>query len=325
MKEVSWGIIGCGDVTEVKSGPALQKIEGSRLVAVMRRDGALAQDYARRHNVPRWYDDAQALIDDPEVNAIYIATPPHMHSLYTLAAARAGKPVYVEKPMARTTAECRLMIEACKTAGVPLFVAYYRRALPRFLKIKGVIDSGVLGEIRSVNIALTQPAEEGQTDTLPWRVQPEISGGGLFVDLACHTLDFLDFVLGPISAVQGIARNQSGKYPAEDIVSAVFEFQNGVVGSGLWCFSSYVTADRVAINGTKGRLTFATFALDPAVLETASGRQVFDIPNPTHVQQPLIQQVVNELLGQGECASTGETGLRTTQVMEQLLSGYYHG
>ena len=144
MKQVRWGIIGCGDVTEVKSGPALQKAEGSQLVAVMRRNGALAQDYARRHGVPRWYDDAQQLIDDPEVDAVYIATPPHMHKEYTLAVARAGKPVYVEKPMALNAAECQEMIDACHSAGVPLFVAYYRRALPRFVKVKELVDSGVI-------------------------------------------------------------------------------------------------------------------------------------------------------------------------------------
>ena len=100
MKTIRWGIIGCGNVTEVKSGPGFQKAKNSALVAVMRRNGALAEDYARRHNVPRWTDDAQALIDDPEVDAVYVATPPAFHIEYTIQAARAGKPVYVEKPLA---------------------------------------------------------------------------------------------------------------------------------------------------------------------------------------------------------------------------------
>src|SRR5882757_10269989 len=103
---IRWGIIGCGDVTEVKSGPALQRATGSALVAVMRRDRAKAEDYARRHGVARAYDDAAALIADPDVDAVYVATPPSSHAAYTLAAARAGKPVYVEKPMALSHAEC---------------------------------------------------------------------------------------------------------------------------------------------------------------------------------------------------------------------------
>jgi len=323
MKTVRWGIIGCGDVTEVKSGPALQKAEGSQLVAVMRRNGALAQDYAQRHGVPRWYDDAQQLIDDPDVDAVYIATPPHMHKEYTLAVARAGKPVYVEKPMALNAAECQQMIDACRSAGVPLFVAYYRRALPRFVKIKELLDSGALGELRYVQITLTQPARLLTSGDLPWRVQPETAGGGHFVDLAAHTLDYLDYVFGPITQAQGIARNQDGAYPAEDIVSGTFEFQNGVIGSGLWCFTSFETSDRVVIIGSKGKLTFATFENEPVVLETNLGRQTFEIPQPPHVQQPLIQQVVDELLGRGQCVSTEENGLRTTSVMEILLADYY--
>ncbi|MRR31036.1 Gfo/Idh/MocA family oxidoreductase, partial [bacterium] len=219
MNQVRWGIIGCGDVTEVKSGPALQKADGSQLVAVMRRNEALAQDYARRHGVQRWYDDARQLIDDPQVDAVYIATPPHKHKEFTLAVAQAGKPVYVEKPMALNAAECQEMIDACHVAGVPLFVAYYRRALPRFVKIKEIIDSGVLGKLRFVQVTLTQPARELASGELPWRVIPETAGGGLFVDLAAHTLDFLDYVLGPIQAVHGIACNQGGAYPAEDVVS----------------------------------------------------------------------------------------------------------
>ena len=156
MDQVRWGIIGCGSVTEVKSGPALYKAEGSSLVAVMRRQGALAEAYARRHGVPCWYDDAQALIDDPSVNAVYVATPPSTHCEYTQRAAQAGKPVYVEKPMARTHAECQAMIAACREAGVPLFVAYYRRMLPRFRKIKALIDEGAIGEVRTVSVTLYQ-------------------------------------------------------------------------------------------------------------------------------------------------------------------------
>jgi predicted dehydrogenase len=220
LDKVRWGIIGCGDVTEVKSGPAFQKINNSELVAVMRRTGELAKDYAERHNVPKWYDDADALINDPDVDAVYIATPPGSHMEYTLKAAKAGKPVYVEKPMARNYAECEEMIAACEKAGVPLYVAYYRRAQPRFLKIKELLENGAIGEIRFVST--TQYKKDSESGKLPqqlsWRVQPELAGGGLFFDLASHTLDLLEFLLGPITSVQGFASNQAGVYSAEDIV-----------------------------------------------------------------------------------------------------------
>ncbi len=235
MKTIRWGIIGAGNVTEVKSGPGFQKTENSDLIAVMRRSGAKAEDYAKRHGIPHWYDDAQKLISDPEVDAVYIATPPDSHKKYTCQVAEAGKPVYVEKPMARSFDECVQMIAGCKRASVPLFVAYYRRQLPRFLKIKELLDAGSIGEVRFVRATQFMPPmpEDLQRDDLPWRVIPEIAGGGRFVDLASHTLDILDFFLGPIANVRGHASNQGGLYPAEDMVSCSFKFKSGIQGSGL--------------------------------------------------------------------------------------------
>jgi predicted dehydrogenase len=323
MNMVRWGIIGCGDVTEFKSGPGFQKAKNSSLVAVMRRNGELAKDYAQRHNVPKWYNDAEGLINDPEVDAVYIATPPSFHKEYTLRAAQAGKPVYVEKPMALNSEECQTMIEACKKAGVPLFVAYYRRALERFLKIKELIDSGTIGDVRFVNILFFQPNPIDPEKELPWRVLPEISGGGLFVDLAPHMLDFLDYILGPITSVQGLASNQVGLYPAEDIVSGAFRFQSGVQGIGTWCFSSFRKNDNTEIIGSKGKISFSTFDAQPIKLTTLNGETEYAVAYPQHIQQPLIQLVVDDLIGIGHCPSTGETALRTTWVMDQMLKQYY--
>jgi predicted dehydrogenase len=321
MRTIHWGIIGCGDVTEVKSGPAFQKADHSSLVAVMRRNGRLAKDYAERHRVPRWYDDAAKLIHDPDVDAVYIATPPSSHKQYTLMSAEAGKPIYVEKPMALNFDECREMVTACQDPAVPLFVAYYRRALPRFLKIKELIDSGAIGEVRLVNITIYQPAtpEDLHSAALPWRVVPELSGGGLFVDLASHTLDFLDFVFGPIVSVRGHASNQAGQYPAKDIVTGTFRFESGVHGVGSWCFTAADKCDLTKIVGSGGDISFSTFGSDPIRLATADGVSQFRFENPPHIEQPLIQTVVDELNGNGMCPSTGETGARTSWVMDQML------
>jgi predicted dehydrogenase len=324
MKTIRWGIIGVGDVTEVKSGPGFYKAENSQLVAVMRRTGHLAEDYARRHNVPRWYDDAQALINDPEVDAVYIATLPDTHKEYTLRAAEAGKPVYVEKPMALNYAECQAMIGACKAAEVPLFVAYYRRALPRMLKVKELVDTGAIGKPRSATIMLHQRLRPSymNPDSLAWRVLPALAGGGIFVDMGSHMLDFMDYVLGPIETVQGIASNQGGHYPAEDNVSASFIFESGVQGIGNWCFTSFQEVDQMEIVGTQGKVTFSAFDEMPILLTTAEGTQAFEIPNPPHVQQPLIQTIVDELNGVGMCPSTGESGARTALVVDQILAAY---
>ena len=323
MNYVRWGIIGCGDVTEVKSGPGFQKANNSALVAVMRRNGELAKDYARRHNVPKWYDDAEMLINDPEVDAVYIATPPSSHKDYALRAAYAGKPVYVEKPMAMNFEECQKMIDVCKRTGVPLFVAYYRRALERFLKIKELIDSGIIGDIQFVNILFFQPNPIDPEKELPWRVRPEFAGGGLFLDIASHMLDILDYILGPITSVQGLASNRLKLYPAEDIVSGVFGFQSGVQGIGTWCFSSFQKNDNTEIIGSKGKLSFSTFDAKPIKLTTLNGETEYAIGYPQHIQQPLIQYVVNDLIGIGHCPSTGETAIRTTWVMDQLIKQYY--
>lgn len=321
MRTIRWGILGCGDVTEVKSGPALQQAANSSLVAVMRRNGALARDYAERHGVPRWYDDAAALINDPEVDAVYIATPPDSHKPYTLQAAQAGKPVYVEKPMALNFEECQAMVQACRDAGVPLFVAYYRRALARFLKIKELVGTGALGEVRFVSLTLHSPLSPGEQDprNLPWRVQPAVAGGGNFVDLAAHMLDFLDYVFGPVRRVQGFAANQAGRYPAEDLVSGSFVFESGVQGTGNWCFTAFDRRDHTEIVGSQGRLAYATFDASPLVLTTAAGRTEIALEYPPHIQQPLIQTIVDALNGRGQCPSTGVSGARTTWVMDQML------
>jgi predicted dehydrogenase len=324
MKTIRWGIIGVGDVTEVKSGPGFYKADHSALVAVMRRNGALAADYARRHNVPRWYDDADALIHDPEVDAVYIATPPSTHKEYVLKVAAAGKPVYVEKPMGMNYAECLEMIDACEQAGVPLWVAFYRRALPNFLKVKQLIDEGAIGTVRFVDIVLTRKDTHTYgPGNLPWRVNPQIAGAGHFADLASHTLDYLDYFIGPIVEARGHAGNQAGRYPAEDTVSGSFVFENGVQGSGIWCFDSYTNEDKTQIVGTKGMLTFSTLGMGPIALTTEAGTTEFDIPIPAHVQQPLIQTIVNELNGIGQCPSTGRSGSRANWVMDQLLADYY--
>jgi 1,5-anhydro-D-fructose reductase (1,5-anhydro-D-mannitol-forming) len=324
MRTIRWGIIGCGDVAEVKSGPGFQKARNSALVAVMRRNAVLAEDFARRHGVPRWYTDAQALIHDPEVDAVYVATPPASHREYVLECAAAGKPVYCEKPMALNLAECEEMIAACQGAGVPLFVAYYRRALPRFLKVKELIDAGAIGDVRFVSVALQTPPQPDDLEPskLAWRVQPEYSGGGRFVDVGCHMLDFLDYVLGPIVAAEGHAANRAGLYAAEDTVTAAFEFASGVPGSGAWCSVAYGNLDLTEIVGSQGKVSFACFDASPIRLTTASEVTDFPIPNPAHVQQPLIESVVDDLLGLDACPSTGVTAARTTRVIDNMLAGY---
>ncbi len=327
LTEVNWGIIGCGNVTELKSGPAFNKVEHSRLVAVMRRNATLAQDYAKRHGVPKYYSDASKLINDPEVNAIYIATPPDTHAMYAIEAMHAGKPVYVEKPMARNYQECQEMIRISKETGMPLFVAYYRRTLPAFLKVKELIENGIIGKPLMVNIRLYKSS--GDKDQYPdkqsWHVNPEIAGGGYFYDLASHQLDYLDYVFGPITEVHGIAHNLAGYYAAEDTVSAAFTFGTGVTGTGSWCFivPKGSEEDIIEITGTKGKLSVSSFLHGDVKLTSPEGTISFSFQNPENIQHHLISQVVQTLQGEGECVSTGSSASRTNRVMEEIVKEYY--
>lgn len=325
MREIKWGMIGCGKVTEKKAGaPAINKVPHAALVAVMARNKEKAEDYAKRHNVPRWYTNVDELIADEEVNAVYIATPPDVHLEYAAKAIKAGKAVYIEKPMARNFAECEEINRLAREAGVPVFVAYYRRTLPYFVKLKELIDSGVIGEIRLVNIALHwQPYDEevGENPKPRWRVFPEISGGGHFHDLASHQFDFLEHALGKIKYAHGIARNQAGLYAADDIVVANFEFENGIVGNGSWCYTinKAQRIDQSQLIGSKGKITFSFFESSIIKVETAEGIQQYDVPYPPHVQQPLLETIVAALRGEGKCPSTGETGARANWIMGEIV------
>ncbi|MBU2506461.1 MAG: Gfo/Idh/MocA family oxidoreductase [Bacteroidetes bacterium] len=323
MKTIQWGIIGCGDVTEIKSGPAFQLADNSALAAVMRRNGKLAEDYANRHNVPKWYDDADQLIDDENVDAVYIATPPSFHKEYTIKAAKAGKHIYVEKPMALNYEECLEMISVCNENNVPLFVAYYRRMLPKFLRVKEIISSGALGRIKMFSVILFDKSFERDKDKSNWRVNPEVAGGGYFVDLASHTIDILQYFFGDFIRVEGTAVNQNMIYKAEDCVSAIFETENKILGTGLWNFGAFRREDRVEIIGDKGQVTFSVFFSDKIIVETAGGTDSFIIKNPKHIQQPLIQTIVDELNGSGKCPSTGVTASKTSWVMDKILNNYY--
>jgi predicted dehydrogenase len=324
MKKIRWGILGCGDVTEVKSGPGFQLARGSELTAVMRRDRVRAEDYARRHGVPRFYDRASDLIADPAVDAVYVATPPSSHCELALMSAEAGKPCLVEKPMAVSHAECAQMVDGFRSKNLPLFVAYYRRALPRFLKVRELLRDGVVGRVTSVHILQYDRIAIGEK-AKGWRFDPSVAGAGLFLDLASHGLDLLDFFLGPIRTASGVAVNTGRQYRAEDVTAACFEFESGAVGTGVWNFNAGKNEDGIVFTGPEGELRTPVFTDGDVVLRRRGqeGPEIFPFRNPPHVHQPLIQAIVDDLLGGRKCESTGESGARTTGVLDACIAGYY--
>jgi predicted dehydrogenase len=324
LKKIKWGIIGCGDVTEIKSGPAFNKVANSELVAVMRRDAAKAQDYARRHQVARWYDDAQKLIEDPEVNAVYIATPPSSHETYTMAAIRAGKPVYVEKPMSDQYASASRMAEAAAEKNIKLVVAHYRRQQPRFKKIKQLISENAIGQILLARLELSKmpvTIEELRDPKIAWRLDPEIAGGGLFHDLSPHQLDLMYYFFGPAEKVNGIACNQGGRYAADDLVAGNILFKNGCVFSGSWCFNAPAEAvrDHCQIIGTGGTIGFSFFSGNSLTLSSNGNISTLSFEALEHVQQPMIEATVNYFLDNSSNPCSGRQAAEVMKLMEGFV------
>ena len=321
MRKIKWGIIGCGDVTEVKSGPAFNKVKDSELVAVMRRDAEKAKDYARRHNVSKWYSDANKLIHDPEVNAIYIATPPSSHEEYTMMAFDAGKPVYVEKPMSVDAASAKRMTKAAHEKKLRLVVAHYRNAQPLFNAIKQLLNDKAIGDVRFVKSELYKPSLSVSELEIPknaWRVDPAIAGGGLFNDLAPHQFGLMNFFFGEAEKVSGISLNQANLYNADDMVAGNILFRNGVLFNGIWCFNVAPEdeKDHCMIVGEKGSLGFTFFNQREVILTVNGKTQTFTFDILQHVQQPLIEKIVEYFLDKGPNPCSGEEGVLAMEWIE---------
>ena len=320
MKTVQWGILGCGDVTEKKSGPAFKKIDHSQLIAVMRRNAEKAKDYSQRHSVAKWYDNARQLIEDEDVNAIYVATPPLYHEEYAILALKAGKPVYLEKPMAVSLVAAKNIMTASQQTGIKLSVAHYRRQQPLFKKIKSLIDTNAIGNIRLINLQLFQSAQPGlvaETE-INWRVDPAISGGGLFHDLAPHQLDLMLYFFGMPVEASGISLNQAGSHKADDLVTGYIRFENGIIFNGIWSFavSPGNECDHCEIIGSEGSIRFSTFKQQEVVLLQNGITKTFEFEPLQHVQQPMIESVVSYFLDKGPNPCSAAEGAETMRLIE---------
>ena len=316
MTDIRWGILGCGSVTEIKSGPVLSKIDNSSLVAVMRRDAAKAQDYAARHSVARWYCDVDGLLADEAVNAIYVATPPSSHAELAIRALEDGHNVLCEKPMAMNVAECQAMLDASAATGGKLAIAYYRRALPRFERLRALLAEEVIGKLRCVEVRQfrqSHPPAPGD-----WRNDASVGGGGKFVDVQTHAIDWLDHVFGAPVHVSGTASGE----PVEDTVSYVLAYSGGVTVSGLVCHMSPRDEEFATFYGDKGEIAMSLLGQSPISLTLGGETREIEIADPSHVHGPLIEQVVDWFRGGTEPASTGTSAIRTTAAIDEILKGH---
>ncbi len=320
-KKITWGIIGCGDVTELKSGPAFNKVTNATLLAVMRRNLELAHDYASRHAVSEFYNDANRIIQHPSINAVYIATPPDTHEEYCLACLKAGKDVYVEKPMALNSSSAKKMMTAASRYKRKLVVAHYRRAQPKFVKIKQLLDGNHIGNVLFVKLAFRRQllsSNELENPANAWRIDPEKSGGGLFHDLAPHQLGLMYYFFGEAAAATGFSGNRSGAYEADDLVCGNILFQSGVQFSGDWCFCAapQQEKDYCKIFGSKGSIGFSIFGAQEVVLQKHDDISVMNFDVLPHVQQPLIEQTVQYFLGKRDNPCPPEEGVAIMKWMD---------
>ncbi|NQZ89417.1 MAG: Gfo/Idh/MocA family oxidoreductase [Colwellia sp.] len=319
-ENIRWGIIGCGAVTEVKSGPAYQKTNGFQLTAVMRRDEKLAKDYAKRHEIETYYSNADDLINDESIDAIYIATPPDTHKLYGLRVAEAGKICCIEKPLAPSYQDSKAILEAFEKAKTPLFVSYYRRSLPRFNKVKELLDKGEIGEVRHINWHFNKPANDVDlSQQYNWRTDNKIALGGYFDDLASHGLDLFAYLVGEFDVVKGIGLNQQNLYSSFDSVSACWTHKKGITGSGSWNFGGFSRQDKVTVNGSKGEITFSVFDEDPISICNLTHKKEIYIENPENIQLYHVKNIREQLITGTMHPSTGSTATHTSWVMDQIL------
>lgn len=320
-KLIKWGIIGCGNVTEVKSGPAYKNTLGFELIAVMRRDEEKAKDYAERHDIKKYYTNADDLINDTEIDAVYIATPPDTHKFYALKVAEAGKICCIEKPMTPTYSESLEVYNTFKEKQVPLFVAYYRRSLPRFLKVKEWLDNNYIGELRHINWHFSKPASDlDKSGTYNWRTDVKIAPAGYFDDLASHGLDLFNFLLGDIKVVHGISLNQQSNYTAKDAIAACWLHENNITGSGSWNFDCNDSIDKVTIYGSDGHIEFSIFHDDAIVLESKTKTESLFIKNPKHIQIHHVEGMRDMLINKNFVhPSMGKSGLHANWVMDKIL------
>lgn len=317
MDRVRWGLIGCGDVARKRVAAAIQDEPRSQLVAACRRDDQRLQEFCDQFGVERRYRDADGLIADENIDAVYIATPVACHLPQTLAAAQAGKHVLVEKPMAMSVRECDEMIAACRTAGVKLAVAYYRRFYPLVHRIAALIADGTIGTPMGVSAVTAtplamQPGEEGY-----WRVIPGDGGGGALMDIGSHRINVFLHLFGEITELRTLCATVAAQYDAEDSALLLMKFASGLVGTLQCHFGPAVDPDEFAVIGTRGRLVARPLNGSELLIETPGQQQIEQHPPATNLCGPLVADFVSAILEDREPTVSGEEGRATNAIMEQ--------
>jgi predicted dehydrogenase len=333
VDKIKWGMIGCGDVTETKNGPGLYKCRDSELFGITNRTIARARDWVKRHGHGRVFESAEELLACPEIDIVYVATTPDTHREFAQQCARAGKHCYLEKPVAPDYEDAVEIQKAFTKANKRIFVAHYRRAMPRIQKIKALIEK--ISPVNYVRVVRTgsQKAAEG------WRGNPRVSGGGVFFETEVHSIDLLDYLFGPLKNCQFDACEKSGPAP-EEYASLMARGRDNILINGIWRYFSPANRDICEAAGERGFLSFPVMgegsilyienkgeALNRPgayedILSSPNARKIVFHPEE-HAGQPMEQTIVDELLGRGTCPSTLETAMRSLKICCDMRRHYH--
>lgn len=318
MKKLKWGLIGCGDISEKRVAPALRDLENCELVTVNRANYTKAKDFARQFGARKWTKDWREILDDEEVQAVYIATPVYLHAEMTIAAAEAGKHVLCEKPMGMNTKECDDMIDACTSNGVKLGVAYYRHFYPAVKRIKDIIASGEIGIVANAQINNFEPFNRKPGEPRYWLLEKDKAGGGPMMDMGCHRIEVFTNILGPIQEAKGFLTNVLYEREVEDTAIAHLLFETGTTAVLTSSHAAFEPQDTLDVFGCKGSIHVPVLNEGTMTIKTSDGERVEKHPPHANVHQPLVDDFTRAVLEDREPGVTGEAGRAVTAVEDMI-------
>lgn len=318
MTKIRWGLIGCGDIAKKRVAPALRDLPNIDFVAVNRANFALAEEFAQAFGARKWYADWRELLADNEIDAVYIATPVHLHAEQTIAAAAAGKHVLCEKPMALNVAECDRMIAACAANNVKLGIAYYRHFYPVIARVKAIMAAGEIGKPILANINAFEWNNMQKGDARYWFFTPEKSGGGPMMDFGCHRIEVLTNIFGAIVDVQGFTDNLLFEREVEDTSAAFFKFAHGTRATLTVTHAAFESQDTLDIFGSQGSLHITKLNQGDLRIITATGeRHELHTPHD-NIQLPSIADLTAAILEDRAPLVTGEIGREVARIEELI-------
>jgi predicted dehydrogenase len=324
MKRLKWGLIGCGDIATRRVAPALCDLDNSELVAVSRANFEQAEAFAKRFCARRWHKDWQELVSDTEVEAVYIATPVHLHAEQAIAAAEAGKHVLCEKPMALNVGECDEMIAACRANNVHLGVAYYRHFYPVVERIKAILESGEIGKPVFAQINAFERFDPEPSNPRRWLLEPELSGGGPMFDFGCHRVEVLMNLFGKVSSIRSIISNVIFNRKVEDTASALFQFESGPQAVLAVTHGAREPQDTLDIFGSEGSIHIENLNEGTLKIITGSGERVEAHEPHPNLHQPLVEDFADAVLSGRTPLVDGHVGREVARAIEEIYRGAQH-